>query len=101
MMSTERGAFSVMALLQSPVADDLEAVALEADDLAGRRVAQQHDLAHAEIEQDLRADTVFNQALLTGALKLLIQFEPRGKRVGPCLADQHDNAAPFPADKLH
>ena len=79
MISTERGGFCGSWRLTPELRwpDDLEAVAFEAHDLAGRRIAQQHHLAHAEIEQDLRADAVFDQALLAGLLRLLIALEAR------------------------
>ena len=51
---------------------DLEAVAFEADDLAGGRIAEQHHLAHAEVEQDLRADAILDESLLAGLLAAFI-----------------------------
>ena len=76
------------------MAHDLEAVAVEPDNFACRRIAQQDHLAHAEIEQDLGADAVFDQAPLTGAFGPVAPLQARGNGVGPALANEDDYAPP-------
>src|SRR5689334_16840861 len=83
------------------MADDLEPIALKADDLARRRIAQQHHLAHPEIEQDLGADAVLDQPLLAALLWLLFAPQPGGDGVRPAFADEHDHAAALAADNVH
>src|SRR5262245_6696192 len=51
-------------LLQTPVPRQLEAIALKPDNFALRCIRQQHHLMYAEIEQDLRADAIFDKPLL-------------------------------------
>ena len=63
-----------LALLQAPVACHLEAIAFETNDFARWGVRQKHHLAHAEIEQDLSADAIFDEPLLARPARLL--FEP-------------------------
>ena len=57
-------------------------------------VGQQHHVAHAEIEQDLRADAVVAQLGAAGRLRARAWPRTRSERlVGTRLADQHDDAA--------
>src|SRR3990170_7493508 len=71
------------------LADEPEAVAVEADDGAPG-VRQQDHVAHAEVEQDLRADPVVAQLAAAPGLALQAQPQRRREGVGRGLADQHD-----------
>ena len=52
------------------MAGDLQAITFKADDLARGRVGEEDHLAHAEVEQDLGTDAVFDQPLLALATGL-------------------------------
>src|SRR5690606_39135026 len=56
-------------------------------------------LVDPEIEQNLRADAVFDEPLLAGAPSLPIKIAR--DRIRPRFADQHDHAASLPGDDFH
>src|SRR6516225_3197293 len=80
---------------------NLEAIAFEPNNLARRRIAQQHHLMHAKIEENLRPDAVFDEPLLANLLWLFVAIKPRRDRVSPALADQHDHTAALASNDVH